>query len=188
MSGRGSASSRIGRGRGCGFYRKRFNNKKPEKEKRSLKDHNYYIGNSKQASDCKTTTEFIINHIKKTYNHGKDIAEALNELKPVDQADWALQLEVSVIPGNDADLIRRRDGENRQFELEFKEDWTRYQKRVDDYKDNLTKAYALIWERCTKAMQNKIANSNNFESDIYDDPIELLKETKKNALNYQEYN
>ena len=69
----------------------------------------------------------------------------------------------------------------------FKEYLSCYRKRINDYEDNLTKAYALIWERCTKAMQNRIANSNNFEEVIYDNPIELLKEIKRNALNYQEY-
>ena len=188
MSGRGSGRGQGGRGRGGrGYNRRRFNNKKPEKEKRSLKDHNYYIGNSKQASDYETTTDFIINHVKKTYNHGRDIAEALKALEPIDQTQWVPQLQMSGIQGNDAASVRQRETEDRQYELMFKEDLSRFRKRVDDYEDNLTKAYALIWERCTKAMQNKIANSSDFEDTIYDDPIELLKEIKRNALNYQEY-
>ena len=36
-------------------------------------------------------------------------------------------------------------------------------------------------------MQSKITNRKDFKSDIYDDPIEFLKEIKKTALNYQEY-
>ena len=189
MSGRGSGRGQGGRGKGRGFNRRRNNNnnKKPEKEKKSLKDYNYYLGSSKQASDFESTTEFIINHIKKTYNHGRDIAEALKTLEPVDRTDWAPQLQVSIVMGNDADAIRQRQAEDRQYEIEFKEDLSRYRKRVDDYEDNLVKAYALIWERCTKTMQNKIANTRDFEQEIYDNPIELLKEIKKNALNYQEY-
>ena len=192
MSGRGSARGRGGRGQGRqgrnqNQNRRKFNNRKSDKEKRSLKDHSYYLGNSKQASDYETTTQFIINHIKKTYNHGRDIAEALKQLQPINQDEWAPQLQVSVIPGNDDDAVRQRSAEDRQFEIEFKEDLSRYWKRVDDYEDNLTKAYALIWERCTKAMQNKIANTNEFDELIYDNPIELLKEIKQNALNYQEY-
>ena len=188
MSGRGSGRGQGGRAKGRGFNRRRSNNnKKPKKEKKSLKDYNYYLGSSKQASDFESTTEFIINHVKKTYNHGRDIAEALKTLELMDRSGWAPQLQVSVIPGNDADAIRQRAVEERQFKIEFKEDLSRYRKRVDDYEDNLIKAYALIWERCTKTMQNKIANAKNFEDDIYDNPIELLKEIKKNALNYQEY-
>jgi hypothetical protein len=54
------------------------------------------------------------------------------------------------------------------------------------YNDNLFKAYALIWERCAKAMQNKIMAQSDFESTIYNSPIELLNTVKKHALNYQE--
>ena len=191
MSGRGSTRSRGGRGQGQGRgfnrNRRKFSNKNPDKERKSLKDYNYYLGSSKQASDYESTTQFIINHIKKTYNHGKDIAEALKRLEPINQEDWAPQLQVSLIPGDDEDTVRQRTAEDRQFEIKFKEDLSRYRKRVDDYEDNLTKAYALIWERCTKAMQNKIANTTDFDDIIYDNPIELLKEINRNALNYQEY-
>ena len=54
------------------------------------------------------------------------------------------------------------------------------------YENNLFKAYALIWERCAKAMQNKIISRTTFESTIYNDPIELLIAVKEHALNYQE--
>ena len=111
MSGRGSTRSRGGRGQGQGRgfnrNRRKFSNKNPDKERKSLKDYNYYLGSSKQASDYKSTTQFIINHIKKTYNHGKDIAEALKRLEPINQEDWAPQLQVSLIPGDDEDAIRQ---------------------------------------------------------------------------------
>ena len=36
-------------------------------------------------------------------------------------------------------------------------------------------------------MRNKISNGKDFRSRVYDNPIELLREIKKHALNYQEY-
>jgi hypothetical protein len=54
------------------------------------------------------------------------------------------------------------------------------------YQENLFKAYALIWERCNKAMQNKILARSDYETMLYNDPIELLKAVKEHALNYQE--
>lgn len=78
--------------------------------------------------------------MKKTYTNGKDIAEALRYLEPIDITHCAPQLQVSLIP----DKVRCSEAEDRQFELEFKENLSRYHKRVDDYEDNLTKAYALI--------------------------------------------
>ena len=59
-------------------------------------------------------------------------------------------------------------------------------KRRRMYENNLFKACALIWERCGKVMQNKIASRTNFGQTIYNDPIELLKAVKEHALNYQE--
>ena len=65
----------------------------------------------------------------------------------------------------------------------FKEELTRYASRLQQYEENLIKSYALIWERCSAAMKNKIANRTDFESEIYDNPIELLKAIKEHALN-----
>ena len=47
------------------------------------------------------------------------------------------------------------------------------------------KAYAFLWERCTKGMKNKIESHTNYAT-IQQDPIELLKAIKEHALNYQE--
>ncbi|KAI2502242.1 hypothetical protein MHU86_12214 [Fragilaria crotonensis] len=75
--------------------------------------------------------------------------------------------------------------ENKQFEIEFKSDYDTYRKRMQVYENNLTKAYALLWERCTKAMKNKIEARSDYEL-IRNDPIKLLKAIKEHALNYQE--
>jgi len=49
------------------------------------------------------------------------------------------------------------------------------------YNDNLFKAYALIWERCAKAMQNKLVTQSDYEDEIYNNPIKLLKAIKEHA-------
>jgi hypothetical protein len=43
-------------------------------------------------------------------------------------------------------------------------------KRQQIYENNRIKAYALMWERCVKAMQARI----DARKDIKNDPIELL--------------
>ena len=49
--------------------------------KKEITDYVYYLGTAKQASeyDYETTTFFIINHIKKEFEFGNDIAVALNK-------------------------------------------------------------------------------------------------------------
>ena len=185
MPGRGQARSGYNRGgRGRGNKPQFHNNRKKPKDetKKGLKDYTYYVGNNRQATNFETTTEFIINHIKKTYSHGIDIAAALSSMTPVDTSTWKPSLEMSLETDD-----QLRNNENRQFEIEFKELNSRYLTRLDNYEQNAIKAYALIWERCSQAMKDKIANLSNFETAIENDPIELLKEIKRNALNYQEY-
>jgi len=183
MSGRGRG--RGGRGRGRGPYRGRFSNKpkKPKEDtKKTLKDYSYYVGSSKQASDFETTTEFVINHIKKTFTQGQDIAESLEELTMLDPDEWKPSLQASLATEEATIAL-----ETRQFEIEFKEATSRFLTRKQQYEENLYKAYALIWERCSQSMKNKIVNLSTFKSNIKNNPIELLKEIKRNALNYQEY-
>ena len=190
MSGPGRGKGRNGRGGGP--FNNRRNNKgsqgkRSERKKKTLTDYNYYLGNSKQASDYEITTEFIINHIKKTYSDGKDIAKALYDLQPINTNTWRPSLEVSLITGDDAVSNAERNAENKEYEMIFKQELSRYSSRMTQYEDNLVKSYALIWERCSTAMKNKISNRRDFRNEIYDNPINLLKAIKEHALNYQEY-
>lgn len=150
-------------------------------KKQFVTDFNYYLGSAKQASDYETTTEFLINHIKKLYDYGNDIGSALEKLEPLDTVPWKPRMQVS-----EASDEAMRSVENRQFEIEFKADYdSTYSKRVQTYENNKTKAYALLWERCAKAMKNKIEARSDY-GDIKNDPIRLLKAIKEHALNYQE--
>ena len=49
-----------------------------------LSSHVYYIGSSKQANDFNKTTDFLINHIRKTYEGGEEVAVALETRKEFD--------------------------------------------------------------------------------------------------------
>ena len=75
---------------------------------------------------------------------------------------------------------------NEQSKMEYKAEPDEALKRKKMYNDNLFKAYALIWERCAKAMQNKLLARSDYEDEIYNNPIKLLKAIKEHALNYQE--
>ena len=77
---------RGGRG-GCGGQKPITSNNEVKKKK-SIEDYYFYVGSSKQASDFETTSEFLINHIKKTFDRGNDIAEVLRRLAPQDVDIW----------------------------------------------------------------------------------------------------
>ena len=53
------------------------------------------IGSSKQASDLEITTKFIINHVQKTFDSGKDVAEALRIMNGPSIAEWRTTMSVS---------------------------------------------------------------------------------------------
>jgi hypothetical protein len=96
-----------------------------------------------QAADYETTTEFIVNFIKKSFNHGNDICTALRDLSPLEQDNWKVSMKFS--ESNDS---YTRDQENKQYEMEFCLDYEEYKRRVNHHNNNHIKAYAMIWERC----------------------------------------
>ena len=168
---------------------KRWNNKKhgPKKNsgkpdvKKSLTDYNYYLGSAKQASDYETTTSFILNTILKEYEYGNDIATALEEFVDADTNKWIPALQISSSEDKNQKAL-----ENRQYEMLYKAELDEYQRRKRAYVNNKTKAYGLLWERCTKGMQNKIEARTDYESKIKKNPVELLRAIKEHSLNFQE--
>eukprot|EP00978_Attheya_sp_CCMP212_P009627 scaffold22831_cov39-Attheya_sp.AAC.2 len=65
------------------------------KTKKTVEEYFFYVGSSKQASYYEITAEFVENHIKKTFDCGNDIAEALRTLVKADVALWKPTLRVS---------------------------------------------------------------------------------------------
>jgi hypothetical protein len=63
--------------------------------KKPLTDYSYYFGSAKQASDHKTTTELITNHIKTIFDYGDDIGTALEKLVHADMSQWKPTMRVS---------------------------------------------------------------------------------------------
>jgi hypothetical protein len=83
MSGKGRFAKK-GQGKGKSQTKGGNSNVLTANKKQFVTDFNYYLGSSKQASDYETTTEFLINHIKKLYDYGNDIGTALEKLESVD--------------------------------------------------------------------------------------------------------
>ena len=180
MSGRGRQQGRGGRG---GRSNHQFSSKKYKSApKKTLSDYQYYLGSAKQASDYEKTTEFLINHIKKTFTFGSDIATALEKLEEFDVSPYKPSLYIST-----RTVAAEKAAQDKQFEIEFKAEYDAFMKRKQALETNMSKAYAFLWDQCSKGMQNKVEARSDFVSDIKDNPIELLKAIKQHALNYQEH-
>ena len=112
------------------------------------------------------------------------IGTALELLEPTNTSAWKPRMQMSL-----ENTEKGCAAENRQYEIEFKDKYDAYydSKSVQTYENNHnTKAYALpSWERCNKAMKNKIEARSDYTI-IKNNPITLLIAIKKHALNYQE--
>jgi hypothetical protein len=151
--------------------------------KKNLQDYQYYIGSAKQASDYEETTSYLINQIRKIYAYGNDIATALDQLQHVDLSSFKPALQSSQSKEEDVKAL-----ENEQFRLEFKILFDVYVKREQTYLMNMSKAYAFLWDQCSKAMQQKIELRQDYEKDIVNNPIKLMCAIKEHALNFQDKN
>ena len=65
--------------------------------------------------------------------------------------------------------------ENKQNEMKYKADYDECIKRKRSYNNNKIKAYTLLWERCAKIMLNKISARVDYQTNVYGNPIKLLK-------------
>ena len=114
----GRFGNRSGRGRGRGRGYRQRNNKETPKKKKTLEDHYFYVGSSKQASDFETTNNFLVNYVKRTYVRGNDIAEALRNMELPDTGNWKPNLRIGT--SLDADEKKREEKLN---ELDYKAEY-----------------------------------------------------------------
>lgn len=160
------------------------NNFKPKDssqiKRKNLEDYVYQIGTHRIASEFSTITKYVINHIRKTYTDGDDIANALEERKEPDFDKWMPTMN----PDYDEDN-KMKKASNRGYLLLFEAEIKAHVERKERYRSNEGNAYALIFGQCNKALQNKIQSRNNFES-IKKNPILLLKAIEEHSICFQE--
>ena len=145
-------------------------NKENKEVKKTLNDWYYHLGSAKHASGYQATTDFLINHIKQDFEYGIDIATAIADAKPLTTEEWKPTLQKSK-----SEDLETKELENEQYKMEFQADFDIYRKRELIYKNNVVKAYALLWARCAKGMQNKIESRADFETKIKNNPFILLE-------------
>ena len=177
MSGRGRGKGSAGRGKGS----QSKTGKPAEAKKKTWQDYVYYIGSAKQASDSATVTMQLINHIRKTYTFGEDVAQALETKKPTDFKALRPKMERSEIEDKE-----KREVENKELEKLYEAEIAGFVKRKNTYLSNMLQAYALLFGQCNKAMQNKIQARADFETKIKSNAIELLAAIEEHTLSYQE--
>ena len=118
--------------------------------------------------------ETILQHIQKTYKGGNDIARSLEDLKVFNLKDEKPKREISKeeIPSEAAI-------EQAGMDITYQEELRRFLDRQDNLRENMYKAYALIYTNyCTRAMQSRVETHPDFDNKIKNDPIALLEVIK----------
>ena len=197
MSGRGR-SRYGGRGRG----RSRGNFQKPKsttsstsrKERKSISDYIYYIGSAKQASDYTVVTSYLINHIRKTYDNGDDVGEAIEKRIPMnfDAVKPSMGNTTTVVNLSETNPVKLAKAqaeykkEVREVEMMYEAEIKSFVNRKSRYETNLGKAYAFLYAQCNKALQSKLHARTDFDTRIKGDPIELLNAIQEHSMSYVE--
>ena len=143
MNGRGRGSGHGGRGRGGrghagkGASKSSSLNSPTKKERKGLSDYIYYIGSAKQVSDCSLITQYLINHVRRTYTNGDDIGEALEKREELDTASMKPRMGTSIIakPG-DGDDPTAYNRELKEIEILYEAEVSNYVERVRMYDMN----------------------------------------------------
>ena len=105
----------------------------------------------------------------------------MNNLVKINTYEWFPTLIVST--STIAETKAREDKENK---MKYKADLDEAMRRKREYNGKFIKAYALLWERCARSMQNKIKEQKDFQSDIYNNPVNLLKAIKQHSQDFQD--
>ena len=132
----------------------------------------------KQAAEYETVTRYLLLHIRKTFQNGDDIGNALDTLQEITFQPPTLKISTS-----SNETIQSR--ENREYEMIFEAKLTLHLKQEDIYRTNKGKAYAFLFGQCSKIMQAKIMERKDYDSSKRD-PIGLLKTIKELSLSYQD--
>ena len=123
-----------------------------------------------------TVKEHIVAHVQKTFRDGYEVAESLRDEEAFDMDAERPIRETSVLPN--ATEIQRADKviEQEGMDMVYQAELTLFLERKGIFRQNLTKAYALIYkDYCSPTIQHRVEESEIFDSAIRNDPIELLK-------------
>ena len=188
MSGRGGRPSyRGGRGKGKASSKPQSKAGKPSEPKKEarkgLSDYIFTVGGAKQATNFTLVEQFIINHIRKTYQGGDDLGNALENRQETDfLAMRPILAAPTALPDNRAEFACQTRENELYYEAQVKE----FVSRVNRYEDNKGRAFALIFSQCDKTLQNKILSLADYEAAVKGNPIEMLVRIQQLSIQFQE--
>ena len=124
-----------------------------------------------QAFTYTAVKEAIVNKLQKAYGH--EIAISLRDLLLYNIEDDHPTHTIST----ETDTEKRKQ-DQLGLDMLYQAEIMDFIKVKKVFTSNVKKAYTVVWEYCSKTIQNNIETRMDFESTICDDPIALLKTIK----------
>ena len=142
--GKGSGRSRGGRGKGNQDNKKQKNLSENNKtKKKHLSECIYLVGTASHTSEYESIMECLINHIKKIYKWGGDIAYALTNKMNYD-FNKDIPIEGTVDPSITDTTLKKKAKES--LKLIYKQEIKKFVDRKLDYTTNKIKAYGFLMD------------------------------------------
>ena len=107
-----------------------------------LNDYMYAIGTANQAGEYNKITNYLILHIRKTYENGRDIANAIENQKPFNFNSSAPKLKISTtVVTMDTTSTEKLEikHENDQYRIEYEAELQLHLKQKSYYHTNMGK-------------------------------------------------
>jgi hypothetical protein len=115
--------------------------------------------------------EHLLVYIQKEFGTGMlDIYDSIDKEEMID-----LSKELPVVKTSTSSDDRVADQENKAFQYDYRDDMKIHKQGVINFKENMVKAYGLIWDDyMTATMQNRIEQHPDYASKIKNNPVELV--------------
>ena len=151
----------------------------------------HVAGSKKKVATYDTVKDYVLNYIQRSYKHGVDVVKEIEEtLDTVDVNDIVFNepkperkvVDVSKYAMTLSEVERSKvliGLEQGGYDLEYAQEIRDYNDRANAFDGNVYKAYSYIWSCCSTTMQSRIEEMSNFNMEIKDKPVALLREIKR---------
>ena len=154
-----------------------------------LNDSKYAIGTAKQVGDYNKITNYLVLLVRKTYDHGRDMTNTIENQEPFNFKSSAPKLKILTIVETEDTCPEEKleiKHENDQYKIKYKAELQLHLKQKSHYCTNLGKAYAFLFGQCTTGLQHRIEAKAEYKSKIKGDPIKLLEMMNETSLSFND--
>ena len=169
--GRGAGRSNSQPGRGNGAYNNKTNGKNGTKEK---KFHPLTRGKAPEYSFEDVKKTLIVKMSTMKMDHIDDMITSVKDMELFDIGAEEPSLEL-LAEGDNADFERI----NEERRLTYSSDRKDYRARKLAFENNKRYVYGIIMKMCTEFMTDKLEREHDFETTLFNNPVELLLRIRK---------